>query len=79
MVPSKAWAASSVTSMPASSGKAQSNSSSAVPSGGLTASGISSSFESDRRVGPEHLAGRDPEQQRISDLTGSTRNSHTYW
>ena len=42
--PSKAVAASSVTSMLASSGNAQSNSSSAVPSAAFTASGISSSL-----------------------------------
>ena len=78
-VPSKACAASSVTSMPASSGNAQSNSSSAVPSAAFTACRDLQQLQVDRRVGAEHLAGRDPEQQRVADLTGRARHCHIDW
>ena len=68
--PSKAGFGSSWISIPVSSGKAQSSSSIAVPSAALTASGISSSVRCDLGVGAEHLAGRDPEQERVADLAG---------
>ena len=61
--PSKALVASSKISVEASSGKAQSCSSIAVPSAAFTASGISSRPQVDLLVGAEHLAARDPEQQ----------------
>ena len=57
-------------SIPRSSGKAQSSSSIAVPSAALTASGISSRLQLDRRVGAEHLAAGDAEEQRVADLAG---------
>ena len=52
LAPSKAVLASSEISMSLSSGKAQSNSSSAVPSAALTASGISSRRSSTFSSGP---------------------------
>ena len=51
-VPSNAGLGVVVMSMPASSGNAQSNSSSAVPSAALTAGGISSRFRCTGRSGP---------------------------
>ena len=52
LTPSKATFGSSVISIPASSGKAQSSSSIAVPSAALTAAGISSRLSATGVSGP---------------------------
>ena len=63
-------------SIPASSGKAQSNSSSAVPSAALTACGHLEQVQVHRPVGAEQLSGGDPEQQRVADLAGGAGDGH---
>ena len=68
--------ASSVMSMPASSGKAQSSSSIAVPSAALSAGVISSRLSRTGVSGPSMCAGGDPEQQRVADLAGCSGDRH---
>ena len=66
--PSNALFASSKISVEASSGKAQSCSSIAVPSAALHGVGDLEQPQVDLLVRAEHLPARDPEQQRVADL-----------
>ena len=66
-------------STPASSGKAQSSSSIAVPSAALTACGDLEQREVNRGVGAEQLAAGDPEQERVADLAGGAGDGNSDW